>query len=317
MRTALIVAVAAAFAAAAWASSPEYVYEGQWSKGYRGNELEYPFGVSVAPNGNVYITEEYGIYYFSPTGSYLGYFEGFDCWYAPFGIDVHADGRVCVGWNAVWCRGGPDAWISCYTATGSLLRSWGGYGSGDGEFGWVFGVAVAPNGDVYAADRDNDRVQYFTAAGSFLGKWAPPDMSGPEGIAVAPTANVYVTDATHRVKYYTPDGKRLGAWGGYGSGDGQFILPKGVTVGADGRVFVADSGNHRIQYFTSTGSFLGKWGGPGFLPGRFNNPYDVAVSNDGRRVYVCDRDNHRIQYFRRVYPAVLPESLGKVKALFK
>ena len=48
---------------------------------------------------------------------------------------------------------------------------WGTGGTGDGEFNRPAGVALAPNGNVYVADSRNDRVQYFTATGSFLGKW--------------------------------------------------------------------------------------------------------------------------------------------------
>ena len=35
-------------------------------------------------------------------------------------------------------------------------------------------------------------------------------------------------------------------WGGFGSGDGQFQRPYGVTVDSSGNVYVADAGNHRI-----------------------------------------------------------------------
>lgn len=53
------------------------------------------------------------------------------------------------------------------------------------------------------------------------------------------------------------DGYRLvAAWGGEGSGDGQFNESYGVAVDAAGRVCVADSLNYRVQKFTSTGGFV-------------------------------------------------------------
>ena len=109
---------------------------------------------------------------------------------------------------------------------------WGSRGSGNGEFINPFGVAVAPGGNVYVVDTDNDRVQYFTRTGSFLGKWGKNgDGNGqflyPEGAAIAPNGNVYVSDwGNDRVQYFAATGSFLGKWGSYGTGNGQFEEPK-------------------------------------------------------------------------------------------
>ena len=44
-------------------------------------------------------------------------------------------------------------------------------GTGDGQFDFPEGIAVAPSGDVYVADTANDRIQRFDASGNFIGKW--------------------------------------------------------------------------------------------------------------------------------------------------
>jgi tripartite motif-containing protein 71 len=133
---------------------------------------------------------------------------------------------------------------------------WGTRGSGEGQFKSPSDVAVAANRNVYVADKFNNRVQYFTATGSFLGKWGTlgsgnGQFAAPEGIAVAPNGNVYVADEVNcRIQYFTSSGSFLGKWGSHGMGDGQFNWPKGVALnGAGTRVYVADSENHRIQYF--------------------------------------------------------------------
>ena len=36
-------------------------------------------------------------------------------------------------------------------------------------------------------------------------------------------------------------------WGAEGSGDGEFIYPKGIAVATDGSVYVSDQNNRRIQ----------------------------------------------------------------------
>ncbi len=86
------------------------------------------------------------------------------------------------------------------------------------------------------------------------------------------------------------------AFGSQGSAEGQLQSPRGITVGPDGFVYVADTGNHRIQKFTAEGKFVAAWGHKaeaGTARG-FNEPWDVAVAPDGA-IYVADTWNHRVQ----------------------
>jgi len=91
-------------------------------------------------------------------------------------------------------------------------------------------------------------------------------------------------------------------WGSEGVGDSQFSAPRGVAVGLDGSVYVADSRNNRIQKFAPDGRLLLTWGTLGTLdtnnagPGNFNEPWGVAVGPDGS-LYVTDTWNHRVQKF--------------------
>ena len=52
----------------------------------------------------------------------------------------------------------------------------------------------------------------------------------------------------------------LGQFGSYGDGQGQFVQPTGVSVAADGSVYVVDTGNDRMQRFTSGHVYSGRWG---------------------------------------------------------
>ncbi|MGD2207614.1 MAG: hypothetical protein PVH17_12645, partial [Anaerolineae bacterium] len=103
-------------------------------------------------------------------------------------------------------------------------------------------------------------------------------------------------------------------WGKVGFEPGQFNHPRGIAVGPDRNIYVADSDNHRIQVFDSEGSFLREWGrqcnlqsghgctdpdgdGPlAYGDGQFQEPWGVTVDDEGR-VYVADTWNHRIQMF--------------------
>jgi DNA-binding beta-propeller fold protein YncE len=89
-------------------------------------------------------------------------------------------------------------------------------------------------------------------------------------------------------------------FGSQGADPGQFQGPRGIQVGPDGYVYVADAGNHRIQKLTADGQFVAAWGQQSMVDTEagavrgFNEPWDVAVAPDGS-IYVADTWNHRIQ----------------------
>ncbi len=68
----------------------------------------------------------------------------------------------------------------------------------------------------------------------------------------------------------------------------------GISVGDDGSVYVADTGNRRIQKFDGWGRLLGTFGGRRLQRDLFKGPSDVAVGRDGV-LFVSDRMDHRIQ----------------------
>jgi sugar lactone lactonase YvrE len=100
--------------------------------------------------------------------------------------------------------------------------------------------------------------------------------------------------------------QQLGTIGAAGAEPGQFSFSRAVAVDAQGRIYVADSGNNRIQVFNPDGSFLRQWGSTCRLDsaegcigdgrGQFNEPWGIAVGPDGS-VYVSDTWNGRVQKF--------------------
>ena len=64
------------------------------------------------------------------------------------------------------------------------------------------------------------------------------------------------------------------AWGGKGSGPGQFNDPTGLAVAGD-EVFVADSRNGRVQVFDFNGNFKRQFGQPGNKPGDLKRPMNL------------------------------------------
>jgi len=52
--------------------------------------------------------------------------------------------------------------IQKFTSDGVFVIQWGALGTGDGQFKWPHRIAVAPDGSVYVADTDNNRIQKFS-----------------------------------------------------------------------------------------------------------------------------------------------------------
>jgi DNA-binding beta-propeller fold protein YncE len=214
--------------------------------------------------------------------------------------------------------------------------TWGSQGSGNGQFMWVTGVAVAPNGNVYVSDQNLNRIQYFTATGFYIGGWAKGQLYLPVGVAVAPEGNVYVADQENKrgVKYFTATGSYLGSFV-----NDRLVRPYGVAFNPAGSiVWVSDFDKHALFLFTPTGSLIRSiqtggrspvgldvcprdrayvamfapfcqvlcydeygriiyvWGSYGSGNGQFNMPFDIAVAPNGY-VFVADYGNDRIQYF--------------------
>lgn len=172
---------------------------------------------------------------------------------------------------------------------------------------WPVGVAVGPNGKIYIADGNNNRVVVLTASGTFDFQIGPPgsrtvvNFLVPMGIAIDGNGFVYVTDSQHhRVMKFTADGARVdsvGTFGSPGSSLGQFDVPATITVGPGGVLYVGETGaTQRIQKLTLNLVPVLVWGSFGTQNGQFNDPQGVVTDPQGL-VYVADFDNERIQVF--------------------
>ena len=134
-------------------------------------------------------------------------------------------------------------------------RSFGGRGTGDGEFN--FPVALALKKDaLLVGDTLNFRIQEidpssgrFRSAFGRLGD-SSGDMPRLKGLAVDSEGHVWASDAhLDEVSIYTPGGQLLLSLGRTGSAPGEFSFPAGLAAHPDGRVAVADALNRRVQVF--------------------------------------------------------------------
>jgi uncharacterized repeat protein (TIGR01451 family) len=135
---------------------------------------------------------------------------------------------------------------------------------------------------------------------TFVTKWygnSYGQFSGPWGVAVDFSDNVYVSDSYNkRILKFSSNGNPITQWSSWSSGEGQFKFPYGIAVDSSGNVYVADRGNNSILKFNSNCEYLAQWGSSGSGDGQFNEPFGIAVDSVGN-VYVADFYNHRIQKF--------------------
>jgi peptidylamidoglycolate lyase len=128
-----------------------------------------------------------------------------------------------------------------YDKDGKLVFQFGEAGSGPGQFDLIHGIAVGREGQIYVADRTNNRVQVFTANGEFIEEW--PDISDPVGVFVDENESVWVISARlNRILKYSKQGELLYHFGVYavsgGQNSGGFQRPHQMDVGPDGTLYV-------------------------------------------------------------------------------
>jgi peptidylglycine monooxygenase len=119
-----------------------------------------------------------------------------------------------------------------FAADGSLIRTWGGHGSGPGVFTTPHAIAVDRRGRVLVGDRENNRVQLFDRAGKYLAEWG--DFYHPMQIWIDDRDLVFVTDQIPRISLLTLDGKLVGRCRGAING------AHGLAGDAEGNLYLSE-----------------------------------------------------------------------------
>jgi sugar lactone lactonase YvrE len=202
--------------------------------------------------------------------------------------------------------------------------SWGQLPDGR-KWGSTAGIAVAPDGTIWAIDRcgvSGSRgtncaestihpVLHFDTSGKLLGSFGGGLFVSPHKVTVDRDGNIWIADngittgKGQQVWKFSPDGKvlmTLGKAGVAGPGVDTFDQPTEVAIAPNGDIFVADghgsqpTANARIMKFDRTGKFLKTWGKKGTAIGEFDCIHTLAFDSRGR-LFVGDRQNNRIQIF--------------------
>ena len=195
--------------------------------------------------------------------------------------------------------------------------------------GEVGAAVVNGAGVMYVADTSNGVIRRVARNGTisaFAGGGAGPGNGDggnasaavfevPTDLALGSDRSVYVLDTgAADVRRIAPDGTVSTVAGGGvdGLGDGgdaraaELYSPRGIALGPQNTLYIADTGNHRIRRVDADGTITTVAGGGVSLndggvatSARLLNPTDVAVAPDGT-LYIADSGHRRI---RMVTPA--------------
>ena len=146
--------------------------------------------------------------------------------------------------------------ISKWTPEGKLIKTFGTYGYGPGQFRGAHALAFDSKGRLFVADRGNRRIQIFDQDGKHLDTWY--QFSRISGLHITADDTLYAIDSesddnynpgwrkglrvgsarTGEVWYFVPEhvSKQASGMGGYGS------MGEGVTVDAQGVVYAGEVG---------------------------------------------------------------------------
>jgi sugar lactone lactonase YvrE len=135
--------------------------------------------------------------------------------------------------------------IHRFDPAGTLLGSWGSPGNSPGQFTTPHGLWVLADGRVLVADRENDRVQAFSATGDWLATWT--DFPRPMDLWSDPEGAVYVTDQVPRLSRLSPDGALTGRCRPVLNG------AHGICGDAMGRLYLAEVNPSRVTRLVPVG----------------------------------------------------------------
>jgi uncharacterized protein (TIGR03437 family) len=258
---------------------------GNNSAGYSGDngsatqaQLNFPGGIVVAPNGNVYIADP-------------------------------ANNRVRMVANGT---------ITTVAGNGTAGYMGDKGAATSAELDSPTGVGLDSAGNLYIADSANSVIRQVTPSGTITtwagtnvlgytgdgGLAIDAELDDPVAITFDSSGNAYICDAGNNVVREVNTSLVIFTLVGGAATTDQLNQPNAVTVDAFGNLYVADTGNRRIIRFqlsnygftwfagTELIGFSGD-GGPA-IDASFDDPFGVAVDAAGN-IYVADTINSRIR----------------------
>lgn len=256
---------------------------GSWgSQGSGNGQFQTPSAVAAGPDSSLYVVDKgnHRIQKFSADGTWLLSFGGLGSapgqLNTPEGIAIDAVGNVYVA----------DSWnnrIQKFSAGGVPLAV-----IGAGIFWYVHGVAVAPDGEIAAADIGYDRIARFAPNGAFLGTWGDQStgaarLNDPHSLAFDRSGSLIVADAENvRIARFSRTGAFERAWEREELPAGRLYGASQIWMTPQQELAVVDTSNNRLQFFSTAGQWRSMWGRYGNREADLYFPRVAAQAPDGR-----------------------------------
>ncbi len=253
------------------------------SEGTENGKLKTPWGIAIDKEGHVWVADEGNnrVQKFSSTGEYLAQYSVTK----PHGLTIDGSGNLWVAYAAS---------VEEMSSAGTVLRTFGSEGTGNGQFKEPQGIAVGAEGIVWVADTANNRVQGlgYVESYSYTRQYPPPpppmQFYSPKSVATDSSGNVWVADTeNHRIQEVSSSGTFIRQI------SGSLKKPEGVAIDGSGNVWVTDASTDKVSEFSATGTLIQSFGEAGTGNRQFKEPAGIAV--EGEDVYVVDRGNDRVQ----------------------
>jgi hypothetical protein len=148
-----------------------------------------------------------------------------------------------------------NARIAKFDKDGKFVKSWGKKGTDNGQFANVRSIAVDAQGNVYAADGGNKRIQVFDNSGTF--KTAIANVGNAQALCMTkgPNQILYVSDSNppddidrdgeiYRMRL---DGTITGKFGRAGKLPKEFGTVNAIDCRDENTLYVGEIGNLRVQ----------------------------------------------------------------------
>jgi 6-bladed beta-propeller len=157
--------------------------------------------------------------------------------------------------NIFVADGAGNARIAKFDKDGKFVKSWGKRGTGPGAFANVLSIAVDAQGNVYAGDGGNRRIQVFDNNGGYKAEFS--NFGNPQAICITSGTNpvLYVSnsnpwndiDVAGEIYRMRLDGTVLGKFGRAGRLLKEFGAVNSIDCRGENTLFVGEIANLRVQ----------------------------------------------------------------------
>ena len=142
-------------------------------------------------------------------------------------------------------RGDPR--VLKFDKNGNFIKSWGGHGAEPGKFDVAHGIAIDSKGQLWVADRENERIQVFDQDGAFVREMKYAGL--PCALEIGDRYIYMVNGFAGQLLRLDLNGMVVAAVGKPGKELGEFGEAHFVAVSPKGEIFVADTVKPALHKF--------------------------------------------------------------------